>query len=208
MPAEKSGLRSGDKIVSFNGKPITYYQQITPLIRKSANKKIDLGIERKGTSLILHPIVTADSAIGFYPKSLLTSSKAKYSFLGAFKVGSIEALGVIPQQINGFARIFKGHISPKNALTGPVGLAQMFSPKWDWEKFWALTGLLSMALAFMNALPIPALDGGHVMVLLYEMISGRKPSEKFMERTQQIGTFILLALMVYVLFNDTIKLLF
>jgi regulator of sigma E protease len=84
----------------------------------------------------------------------------------------------------------------------------MFSPKWDWEKFWALTGLLSMALAFMNALPIPALDGGHVMVLLYEMISGRKPSEKFMERTQQIGTFILLALMVYVLFNDTIKLLF
>jgi regulator of sigma E protease len=65
-----------------------------------------------------------------------------------------------------------------------------------------------MALAFMNALPIPALDGGHVVVLLYEMISGRKPSEKFMERTQQIGTFILLALMVYVLFNDTIKLLF
>ena len=84
----------------------------------------------------------------------------------------------------------------------------MFSPKWDWEKFWGLTGLLSMALAFMNALPIPALDGGHVIVLLYEMISGRKPSEKFMERTQQIGTFILLALMVYVLFNDTIKLLF
>ncbi|MCP9764843.1 RIP metalloprotease RseP [Lacihabitans soyangensis] len=208
MPAEKSGLRSGDKIVSFNGTPITYYQQIQPLIKKSANKKVDLGIERKGTSLVIHPVVTADSAIGFYPKSLLTSTKAMYSLPEAFKVGSVEALGVIPQQINGFARIFKGHISPKNALTGPVGLAQMFSPKWDWEKFWALTGLLSMALAFMNALPIPALDGGHVIVLLYEMISGRKPSEKFMERTQQIGTFILLALMVYVLFNDTLKLLF
>lgn len=208
MPAEKSGLRSGDKIVSFNGTPITYYQQIQPLIKKSANKKVDLGIERKGTSLVIHPVVTADSAIGFYPKSLLTSTKAMYSLPEAFKVGSVEALGVIPQQINGFARIFKGHISPKNALTGPVGLAQMFSPKWDWEKFWGLTGLLSMALAFMNALPIPALDGGHVIVLLYEMISGRKPSEKFMERTQQIGTFILLGLMVYVLFNDTIKLIF
>jgi regulator of sigma E protease len=208
MPAEKSGLRSGDKIVSFNGTPISYYQQIQPLIKKSANKKVDLGIERKGTSLTIHPVVTADSAIGFYPKSLLTSTKAMYSLPEAFKVGSVEALGVIPQQVNGFARIFKGHISPKNALTGPVGLAQMFSPKWDWEKFWGLTGLLSMALAFMNALPIPALDGGHVIVLLYEMISGRKPSEKFMERTQQIGTFILLALMVYVLFNDTIKLLF
>lgn len=208
MPAEKSGLRSGDRIVSFNGTPITYYQQIRPLLKKSVNKKIDLGIERKGTNLIIHPTVTSDSVIGFSPRILLTSTKAKYSFLEAFKVGSTEALGVIPQQINGFARIFKGHISPKNALTGPVGLAQMFSPKWDWEKFWSLTGLLSMALAFMNALPIPALDGGHVVVLLYEMISGRKPSEKFMERTQQIGTFILLALMVYVLFNDTIKLLF
>lgn len=208
MPAEESGLRSGDKIVKFNGTPISYYQQIQPLIKKSANKKVDLEIERKGTILTIHPVVTADSAIGFYPRSLLASTKAKYSLPEAFMVGSSEALGVIPQQINGFARIFKGHISPKNALTGPVGLAQMFSPKWDWEKFWALTGLLSMALAFMNALPIPALDGGHVMVLLYEMISGRKPSEKFMERTQQIGTFILLALMVYVLFNDTIKLLF
>jgi regulator of sigma E protease len=208
MPADKSGLRVDDKIVGINGTSITYYQQIAPIIKKEANKKIELEIERKGTLLKIFPVVTGDSTIGFYPKSLLVSTKAKYSFPEAFKVGSLEALSIIPQQINGFARIFKGHISPKNALTGPVGLAQMFSPKWDWELFWSLTGLLSMALAFMNALPIPALDGGHVVVLLYEMVSGRKPSEKFMERTQQVGTFILLALMVYVLFNDTIKLMF
>ncbi|HEY1056953.1 MAG TPA: site-2 protease family protein, partial [Emticicia sp.] len=90
----------------------------------------------------------------------------------------------------------------------PVGLAQWFGGYWNWERFWNLTGLLSMGLAFMNALPIPALDGGHVVVLLYEMITRRKPSEKFMERTQQVGTFILLTLMVLVLFNDTFKALF
>ena len=206
MPAEKSGLRKGDKIVSFNGTPIQYYQQLQPMIKKAASKKVELGIERQGVLIKISPTVTSDSAIGFYPHFLLATTKKSFNLPEAFKVGSMEALSVIPQQINGFARIFKGHISPKNALTGPVGLAQMFSPGWDWEKFWGLTGLLSMALAFMNALPIPALDGGHVIVLLYEMISGRKPSEKFMEVTQQVGTFILLALMVYVLLNDTLKL--
>jgi regulator of sigma E protease len=208
MPAEKAGLRPGDKIVSFNGEPISCYQEIQPKIRKAANKKIELGIERKGLLLFISPTVTADSAIGFNPKFLLNSTKIKYTLVSSFAKGAEEALGVIPQQINGFARIFKGHISASNALSGPVGLSQMFGGNWNWERFWRLTGLLSMALAFMNALPIPALDGGHVIVLLYEMISGRKPSEKFMERTQQVGTFILLALMVYVLFNDTVKLLF
>jgi regulator of sigma E protease len=208
MPAEKAGLRESDKIVGFNGKPISYYQEIQPLIRKEAGKKIELEIERKGTRLKIYPVVQKDSTIGFNPHFTLSTTKMSFGILESLKMGSIEALSVIPQQINGFARIFKRHISVSNALSGPVGLSQMFGGRWDWERFWRLTGLLSMALAFMNALPIPALDGGHVLVLLYEMISGRKPSEKFMERTQQIGTFILLGLMVFVLYNDIMKLIF
>ncbi|MCA0364482.1 MAG: RIP metalloprotease RseP [Spirosomataceae bacterium] len=208
MPAEKAGLREGDKILAINGQKVDYYQQLQPLIRSNAGKKITLEIERKGTKLNINPVVTADSAIGFNPKFTLATVETKFGIGDSFKEGTVEALSVIPQQINGFARIFKGHISASNALSGPVGLSQMFGGHWDWERFWRLTGLLSMALAFMNALPIPALDGGHVIVLLYEMITRRKPSEVFMERTQQIGTFILLALMAYVLFNDTVKLLF
>ncbi len=208
MPAEKAGLREGDKILAINGQKEDYYQQLKPLIRNNAGKKITLEIERKGTKLNINPVVTADSAIGFNPKFTLATVETKFGIGDSFKEGTVEALSVIPQQINGFARIFKGHISASNALSGPVGLSQMFGGHWDWERFWRLTGLLSMALAFMNALPIPALDGGHVIVLLYEMITRRKPSEVFMERTQQIGTFILLALMAYVLFNDTVKLLF
>ena len=205
-PAEKSGLRAGDKIVSMNGEPVDYYQLFSPKIRENAGKKIELGLERDGKLLTIQPTVSEDSIIGFNPSPALEVTKSKYGLGQAIIKGSKEALSIIPQQINGFARIFKGHISPKNALSGPVAIASMFSPKWDWEIFWKLTGMISMALAFINALPIPALDGGHVIMLLYEMISGRKPSEKFLERAQQVGTFILLALMIYVLFNDTLKL--
>ena len=94
-------------------------------------------------------------------------------------------------------------------MSGPIGIARkMYGGVWDWSRFWMITGILSMALAFMNLLPIPALDGGHAVLLIYEMISGKKPSEKFMERTQQAGTFILLALLILIMFNDAIKAIF
>lgn len=84
-------------------------------------------------------------------------------------------------------------------------MAQFFGPSWDWARFWTITGLLSLVLAFMNLLPIPALDGGHVMFLTFEMISGRKPSDKFMETAQKVGMVFLLALMVFIFANDIIK---
>lgn len=205
-PADKAGLKAGDKITSINGDDVKYYQLFSPKLRSSAGSEIELGVNRAGEQITLKPIVGNDSLIGFAPRFLLNVTKAEFTLGQAIVKGSAEALDVIPQQIKGFSRIFKGHISPKNALTGPVGLATLFSPVWDWEIFWKLTGLLSMALAFINAVPIPALDGGHVVLLLYEMITGRKPSEKFVETAQTIGTFILLALMIYVIFNDTIKL--
>jgi Predicted membrane-associated Zn-dependent proteases 1 len=92
-------------------------------------------------------------------------------------------------------------------LSGPVGMAQAYGGTWDWERFWRMTGLLSMVLAFMNLLPIPALDGGYVMFLLYEMVSGKEPSEKVFETAIKIGMAILLVLMVFVFYNDIAKLI-
>lgn len=207
-PAENAGLKTGDKIVKIDSTPVAYFQGFQEQLKKSTNKKIELTVERGGQTLKLYPTVSKESTLGFRAEMLLNSSTHQYNLLQAFTVGAVEALSVIPNQIQGFGRIFKGHISASNAVSGPVGLAQWFGGYWDWERFWGLTGLLSMGLAFMNALPIPALDGGHVLVLLYEMITRRKPSEKFMERTQQVGTFILLTLMVLVLFNDTFKAIF
>jgi len=208
MPAEAAGLKAGDKIVKIDSTPIVCFQDFQAAIKKQSGKKIDLLVERGGQTVKVSPIVTEEGTIGFNSVFTLNTNKRSLSFGESFITGAKDALSVIPNQIQGFGRIFKGHISAGNAVSGPVGLAQMYGKSWDWERFWGLTGLLSMGLAFMNALPIPALDGGHVMVLLYEMITRRKPSEKFMERTQQAGTFILLTLMVLVLFNDTFKALF
>ncbi|MDZ7935630.1 MAG: M50 family metallopeptidase [Emticicia sp.] len=208
MPAEAAGLKVGDKIVKLDSTSISYFQEFQTLLKKNVGKKIALTLERGTQTVVINPTVTAEGTIGFVPDMTLLTSKRSLSFGESFIKGATDALSVIPNQIQGFGRIFKGHISAGNAVSGPVGLAQMFGKSWDWKRFWALTGLLSMGLAFMNALPIPALDGGHVLVLFYEMITRRKPSEKFMERTQQLGTFILLTLMVLVLFNDTFKALF
>lgn len=207
-PAEMAGLKEGDKIVKLDSTPITFFQQFQNELKKVPGKKVELMVERNKQLVKLTPTVSKESTLGFGALSSLTANTQKYNFGEAFGEGATEALSVIPNQIKGFSRIFKGHISAGNAVSGPVGLARYFGGYWDWERFWGLTGLLSMGLAFMNALPIPALDGGHVLVLLYEMITRRKPSEKFMERTQQVGTFILLTLMVLVLFNDTFKALF
>ena len=117
----------------------------------------------------------------------------------AIPEGSKQAFGVVSGQIKAFAKIGRGEASLGASLGGPVEIAQQFGTHWDWFHFWTLTGMLSMVLAFMNLLPIPALDGGHVVFLLYEMILRRKPSDRFMEGAQRVGTMLILALMAYVI---------
>ena len=112
---------------------------------------------------------------------------------------------MITVNIKGFGKIFKGDVRADKALSGPVGIAKMFGTEVNWLKFWSLVGMLSMALAFMNLLPIPALDGGHVLFLLVEMIQGKPLSDNFLEKAQMVGFFILIALMLFTLGNDIIK---
>lgn len=209
MPAAKAGLKEGDIIVSVNGKPIQFYHEFVEAVKPLKNKPIRLGISRNGQPLTLNLTTTDKGTIGFFPKLLLKRTHIDYTFGEALSVGSKEAFQIVFNNIKGFGKIFRGEVSASKALSGPIGIAQnLFGGIWDWEHFWHITGILSMALAFMNALPIPALDGGHATILGYEIISGRKPSDRFLEGAQRVGMVMLLGLMAFAIFNDVFKALF
>ncbi len=208
-PAAKAGLKKGDVITSVNGKPIQFYHEFTELVKPLKNKPLTLGINRTGQSVTLTMATTADGTIGFYPEFLLPLTVQEYTFGEALSVGTKRAFQVVFDNIKGFGKIFRGEVSASKALSGPIGIAQnLFGGIWVWDRFWTVTGLLSMALAFMNALPIPALDGGHATILGYEIISGRKPSDRFLEGAQRVGMVILLGLMAFAIFNDVFKAVF
>ncbi|WP_033563122.1 RIP metalloprotease RseP [Sphingobacterium sp. SYP-B4668] len=206
--ADKMGLEKGDSIINVNGTPVHFFDEFKGAIAQLASKPVELTVIRDGKEETLKGKVDTDGTLGFgfnfdYSLPVVTT---EYTLAEAFPVGAKQAFSVITDNIKGFGKIFKGEIRADKALSGPVGIATMFGTEVDWVRFWSLVGMLSMALAFMNLLPIPALDGGHVIFLLVEMIQGKPLSEKFLEKAQMIGFFILLALMVFVFGNDIFKL--
>jgi regulator of sigma E protease len=208
LPAFSAGLKAGDYITAVNGQPIRFYHEIKEVLAKEAGKAIRLAISRQGQSDTLSMVVSKSGQIGFIPELLIKTSHEDYTFAQSLSIGTGRAFSVISDNIRGFKKIATGDVSASKALSGPIGIAQMFGGVWDWTRFWMLTGLLSMALAFMNILPIPALDGGHAIFLIYEMITGKPASEKVLERAQQVGMIILLALMAYTFGNDLFKVFF
>jgi len=212
--AVKSGLEENDVITMVNG-DTTYSYELNEKIKKNAGNTISFTVNRptgNGEELnnfvqeIVQVAVGTDSLVGIQFRPDLDLNYTQYTFGESIGEGAARAFEAVWVNIKAFGKIIRGEISATKSLSGPIGIAQVFGGDWDWQRFWSLTGLLSMVLAFMNLLPIPALDGGHVMFLLYEIISGRKPSDKFMEIAQKIGMAILLALMVFVIFNDILKL--
>ena len=205
--AEKMGIKPGDSIVNVNGTPIVYFDQFKDIVKEKAKQSVSLDIVRNAQQITLTGQVAEDGTLGFGIKedpSIIMVTR-EYSLAEAFPVGVHKAFSIITDNIKGFGKIFKGEVRADKALSGPVGIAKMFGTEVDWFRFWNLVGMLSMALAFMNLLPIPALDGGHVVFLLIEMIQGKPVSEKVLERAQMIGFFILIALMIFTLGNDIIK---
>ncbi|MCU0443639.1 MAG: RIP metalloprotease RseP [Microscillaceae bacterium] len=207
MPAAAAGLQVGDKIVAFNDKPIQFFHEFQAEQDKFKNKEVTLKIEREGKNLNIKAKTDENGKFGFLPKIELKPSYEKFGFAESIVRGTDRAFESLYLNLMGFGKLFRGEVSAKS-VSGPIGIAQFFPTTWDWEFFWRFTGILSMWLAFLNFLPIPALDGGHVMFLMYEIISGRKPSDKFLERSQMVGVVILLTLMVLVLGNDILNLFF
>lgn len=205
--AKKIGLQKGDQIVEVNGEPIMYYDEVSAIIRSKPHDSLSLKIKRGEQVLTFKEPFKDQAQIGFGPMGPAKTDfvTTKYGFFESIPMGTARAFGVIWLQIKAFGKIFSGKMSFSKSLSGPVGMAQMYGGEWDWERFWRMTGLLSMVLAFMNFLPIPALDGGYVMFLMYEMISGKEPSEKFFENSIKIGMAILLIIMAFAFYNDFTK---
>lgn len=207
-PAEEAGLQIGDSILSVNDQPFTFFDEFQGLIQSNKGGVVSLKLIRDTTTMNLVSAVTDEGTVGVSGSGMLNLpyERFQYGFLEALPIGASKAWGTVKDNVKGFGKIFKGEVRADKALAGPVGIATMFGTEVDWLRFWTLVGLLSMILAFMNLLPIPALDGGHVLFLLVEMVQGKPLSDKFLERAQVAGFFIVLALMVFILGNDILKL--
>ncbi|WP_084446450.1 RIP metalloprotease RseP [Hymenobacter roseosalivarius] len=206
--AAKAGLQPGDRILRVGNQEINFFPELQQALKDNAGKATALLVQRNSQPITITANIEDEGTLGFMPKSLLQYSTKDYNFFEAIPAGASQAFGIVSNQVQAFGKIFRGEASASKSLGGPMAIAQTYGGTFNWIKFWTLTGMLSMVLAFMNLLPIPALDGGHVMFLTYEMVSGRKPSDKFLENSQKVGMALLLSLMVFVIFNDLFKTLF
>lgn len=205
--AENAGFEEQDKIVGINNNPIKYYDQFTPLVEQFSNQQVEVNILRDGKAMNIALTIPDSNIIGIAPFGYSISDLDKaglyqletkeYSFGEAFPAGYHKA----EEKIVNYYKQFKMMLNPSTGaykgMGGFVSISKLFGTEWNWQNFWEKTGWISLVLAFMNLLPIPALDGGHVMFLLYEMITRRKPNEKAMEYAQMAGMILLLAFMVY-----------
>ena len=203
----KAGLEKGDKIIKVDDKHIIDLYELKNILEENKSSIAQLTIDRGGNLIDKVVEISKDATIGIKVlQDPLVFSKREYNLSQSIIIGSQKAFGVVFLNIKAFGKMFSGDIDPSKNLSGPIGIAQIFGNEWDWGNFWRIVGLLSMVLAFMNLLPIPALDGGHATFIIYEIISGRKPTERFLEYSTKFGVIILLGLMTYVILNDIYKL--
>ena len=204
-PAFEAGLKKGDSILAVNGKPVKFHDEITSEISKHKGEKVAITVLRGEQKLELRPKVSKEGTILISIPIIKPVFKTiEYGFVESFSIGVNKGWTSFTDNAKGIWKMITGKLSARN-ISSPIGIAQVYGSEFEWEKFWSLTGLISMALAFMNLLPIPALDGGHVVFLIIEMIKGKPLSDKFMERAQVVGFVILLCLMVFAFGNDILK---
>lgn len=204
--AKKAGIQSGDVLVMIDSVPITCFSQMSEMFEMHKNGTAQVTMLRDG-QLVSMPVqvdklgrIGIEAHVKMYPYD-----SVEYTLGKSFAYGTRDAFEVFYFQAVSLLRIIRGDIPARDSISSPIGITKLFAPKWDWTSFWMLTALLSMVLAFMNLLPIPALDGGHIMFIGIESIIGRKLSDTFMERAQVVGMVLLLSLMVFAVGNDIFK---
>jgi regulator of sigma E protease len=205
MGAAAGGLMEGDRIVNVNGNSVKYFHEFKEAAQSLKGQMAHFFVTRNEQPVELDIEISEDGRAGFVSIQDIEYTVRHYTFLEAIPKGTKDAFNIVFINIKAFGKIFSGDLNFSESVSGPIGIAKIFGSTWNWPRFWNLVGLLSMILAFMNFLPIPALDGGHVMFLTFEIVSGHKPSDKFMEVAQKVGMVLLLGLMVFVIFNDIFK---
>ena len=200
--ADKAGLRIGDELIEVEGKSVSYWSEFTDVLRASRGKELSLKINRNGSTKEISLKIPEEEIVGVrpYAEDLLVTDN--YGFFEAIPAGFSRTIQVLTDQIMQFKVVFNTKTGAYKQVKGPIGIVEMMPERWNWTFFWGFMAMFSVWLAFINILPIPALDGGHVMFLLYEMITGRPPSEKALETGQIIGFVFLMGLMAIIFGND------
>lgn len=207
--AESSDIRVGDKLLAINGQRALYFDEFRNAVMSSPNETLLITMERNGSPIELDVAVPETGMVGIAPMSPYSYyelERIEYSLIGAIPAGIKSGVDTFSSYIKQLKLVFSPKTKAYESVGGFITIGSIFPKTWNWHFFWNLTAFISIVLAIMNMLPIPALDGGHMLFLVYEMVSGRKPSDKFMEYAQIMGMVFILALFVFANANDVIKL--
>ena len=208
-PAAVAGLQPGDSIVSINGIVTPSFYEVGEVLAQNKDKDVLVGFYRAGIPQTLTLHTDTAGKMGIYsvsPFDMYQTVTRKYGFFESFPAGVMLGVNTLKGYVSDMKYVFTKEGASSLGGFGTIG--SLFPAEWDWHSFWMKTAFLSIILAFMNILPIPALDGGHVMFLLYEVIARRKPSVKFLEYAQVTGMFLLFALLIYANGNDIFRFFF
>lgn len=208
-PAMNAGIAPGDEIIAIDSLSFMWYDEFQGYLASHKGQPINVTVKRKEELVGFTVTTTAEGMLGVFREmgEIFEMSTRHYSFFEAIPAGIAKGWNTTGDYLKQFKLIFSKETKAYESLGGFITIGSIFPGKWNWQSFWNLTAFLSLILAVMNILPIPALDGGHVMFLIFEVVTGRKPSDKFLEYAQITGMIILLALLIFANGNDILKLI-
>ncbi|MFO7575372.1 MAG: RIP metalloprotease RseP [Bacteroidales bacterium] len=206
-PSQEAGLETGDEITAIDGNIFSWYDEFQEYLTMNRGEKVDITVSRQGAQMNFSVELTDAGMLGVTREvsQIFEITENKYGFIESVPKGIAKGVATVGDYLKQFRIIFSRDTKGYESLGGFLTIGSIFPGTWDWHHFWNLTAFLSIILAIMNILPIPALDGGHVIFLLYEVITRRKPSDKFMEYAQITGMIIIFALLIYANGNDIVR---
>jgi regulator of sigma E protease len=201
----EGSFQKNDTLLSINGESVKYQHEFIEVKKKYSDSLVTVIAKRGLDTVTVRTLINNKAQLGLFvklPMQLFKTVHQEYSFAEAIPTGIQRCFTTLDNYVTGIKQIFTGKVNPNDSLGSLISIGNTFPSQWDWERFWTLTAVFSIVLGFMNVLPIPALDGGHALFILFEMITGRKPSDKFMEYAQIAGMVLMFGLMLYALGLD------